>query len=574
MIPTFLMPPANHLWQSTAFTCTVALLAFVLRKNRASIRYWLWLAASVKFLIPLSWLVDLGSRLGPAAVSQTGATKIFTAVSGISQPFAVAVPAPLLASVPNAPGMAPAIVLALWSCGFAVSVFCWLRAWLRMRSVVRCASPIDPHFAAGFPRTKVMESSLQIEPCVCGIVRPVLVIPEGVFAHLTLEQLETIFLHEFSHVRRRDNLTAAIHMVAEAVFWFFPLVHWIGRRLMNERETACDEEVLRLLPRPEVYAHGILAVCRLALQASPLPAAGVTGPELKGRIEAIMGCRRVQRLGLFQKVFLTAALATVIGGPCWIGALSVRAGRAQSQSDGGSVPPFAVASIKPNRSGERNSGFRRFTGGQLDARNVTVRMLISFAYDLPQDRIFQGPAWLDSERYDVLAKPDQDAAQSADRSMGAIRRRTAALLADRFKLVLHKDTRQFPIFRLVVDKNGPKNLQPPKGKSPDLFTNGHHVTCYDASMAFFAKNFLVGQVGGPVIDETGIQGNFDFSMDWAPDDLSARRPADAGDPPVAPDLNAPSFFSALREQLGLKLEAGKGPVEVLVIDHAEKASEN
>lgn len=414
-------------------------------------------------------------------------------------------------------------------------------------------------------------SPLQIEPCVFGIIQPVILIPRGIHEYLTRDQWEAIFLHELSHVRRRDNLTAAIHMVGETLFWFFPVIYWIGQRLMSERETACDEEVLRLFPEPETYAQGILAVCRFAVQGAPLSTAGVTGPNLKRRMEAIVGCRTILRLGLCRKLFLAATLGAVIGGPFWTGFLFVRASRAQSQGD---VPPFAVASIKPNRSGERNSGFRRFTGGQLDALNISVRMLISFAYDLPSDRILGGPAWLDSERYDILAKPDQDDGQSADPSMRAIRLRTEALLRDRFKLVLHKDTRQLPIFRLVVDKNGPRNLQPPKRNSPDIITNGHHVDCFAASMAFFAKIFLAGQVGGPVIDETGIQGNFDFSMDWTPDNNPPRSPADAGDPPGAPDPNGPSFFSALREQLGLKLEAGKGPVEVLIVDHAEKASEN
>jgi bla regulator protein blaR1 len=583
MIPTYLMPLANHLWQSTAFAGTVALLCFALRKHQAAIRFWLWLAASVKFLIPLSWLIDFSSRLQPTAVSTIGPPPFSSVMKGISQPFALPAPAPLLSSVPNAASLVPAILLSIWACGFAASALCWLRAWLRMRSAVRCASingagaittPTGADSGPAFQRIKVMVSSLQIEPCVFGIFRPVLLIPSGIGGRLTHEQLEAIFLHELSHVRRRDNLTAAIHMVTETVFWFFPLIYWIGQRLMNERESACDEEVLRVLPKPEAYAQGILAVCRFAVQGVAVCAAGVTGPNLKRRIEAIMECRTVPRLNSCRKLFLAATLGAVIGGPFWTGVLFVRASRAQSQSGVAGAAPFAVASIKPNRSGERNSGFRRFTGGQLDARNITVRMLISFAYDLPQERILQGPAWLDSERYDILAKPDQPTGQPVDQSMGVIRLRTEALLADRFKLILHKETRQLPIFRLVVDKNGPKNLQPPKSNSSDLVTNGHHVSCYATSMASFAKNFLVGQVGGPVIDETGIQGNFDFSMDWTADDNSPKRPGDSSDPSAPSELNGPSFFSALREQLGLKFEAGKGPVEVVIIEHAERAAEN
>ena len=574
MIPTYLMPLANHLWQSAAFSCMVALLCFVLRRHRASIRYWLWLAASVKFVLPLSLLVDLGTRLLPAAAQPAATAPLSSAVHAISQPFALAVPAPLLASVPGAPSPVPAALFTIWFCGFAVSAGGWLREWLHLRGVVRSASPVAPPLIAGFDRITLLESPVQLEPCVFGVFRPVLLLPHGIRARLTSGQMETILLHELCHVRRRDNLTAALHMLAETVFWFCPLVYWIGHRLMKEREAACDEEVLRRVPQPAAYAQGILAVCRFAVQAAPLSAAGVGGADLKRRIAAIMECRAALRLDLARKLFLAAALIASIGAPFWSGVLFVRASHAQSPTIAASTPPFAVASIKPNRSGDRNSGFRRFTGGQLNALNISLRMLIAFAYDLPENRILQGPGWLDSDRYDILAKPDPDGSRPGDRSMGATRLRTQALLADRFKLVLHKETRQFPIFKLLVDKDGPKHLQPAQGNSPDLVSNGHHVTCQAASMAFFAKIFLTGELGGPVLDETGITGNFDFSMDWAPAPDLQRRPPDAGDVPTASDPSGPSLVTALREQLGLKLEAGKGPVEVLIVDRVEKASEN
>ncbi|HWC96284.1 MAG TPA: TIGR03435 family protein [Candidatus Sulfopaludibacter sp.] len=226
-----------------------------------------------------------------------------------------------------------------------------------------------------------------------------------------------------------------------------------------------------------------------------------------------------------------------------------------------SAQTFDVSSIKRNTSGAANSGFRRFTGGALDATNITLKSLIAFAWEIPQDQIVDASGWVDTERYDVVAKPDRTAA-GADNSMAAIRLRTRALLADRFKLDIRKETRQLPVFSLVVAKGGPLHLQPPKGTSPDLFSNGHHVTCVSASMAFFAKVFLTGQAGRPVEDKTGVQGQFDFSLDWAPDEVS---PADTA---------APSLFTALQEQLGLKLEAGKGPVEVLVLAHAERPSAN
>ena len=571
MIPTYLMPLANHLWQSTLFAVTVALLSVALRKHAASVRYWLWLAASVKFLIPLSWLIDLGSRVQPASITATP-TPISFMVKDVSQPFAVAAPVPMLAAVASAPSIIPAVIFGIWLCGFAISAGCWLRSWSRMRRALRFATPATVEIGRRLWRIRILESSLPVEPCVFGIFRPALLLPNGIGAHLSHEQLETIVLHELCHVRRQDNLTTSIHLLAGTIYWFYPPIYWIGERLMRERETACDEAVMRIAPEPEVYAQGILAVCRFALRGAPMLAAGVAGPDLRRRIEAIMACRASLPLNWSRKLLLTAALGITIGAPFWAGVLFVRAGNAQTSAASTQVSPFGVASIKPNRSGERNSGFRRFVGGALDARNITLKMLISFAYDLPEDRILQSPSWLDSDKYDILAKPDPDAEHPVDVSQAAIRIRTQKLLADRFKLAVHTELHQLTIFKLLVDKDGPKHLEAAKGRTPDWVNNGRHVSCQALTMELFAKGFLTEQMHAPVIDQTGINGSFDFSMNWAPEEPSAGRPG--GEPSAASDPSAPSFFSAIREQLGLKLESGKGPVEVLIVDHAERASEN
>jgi uncharacterized protein (TIGR03435 family) len=262
----------------------------------------------------------------------------------------------------------------------------------------------------------------------------------------------------------------------------------------------------------------------------------------------------------------------MIGAPFWAGVLFVRASDAQTSSAPALVAPFGVASIKPSASGEMNRGFRRFAGGGLDTVNITLKMLISFAYDLPGDRILQGPSWLDSDGYEILAKPDHEAGQPVDTSMRAIRIRTQSLLADRFKLALHKETRQLTIYKLLVDKGGPKHLGAAKGSAPDWVNNGHHIDCLAVTMELFAKGFLTEQMRLPVIDQTGIKGSFDFSMDWVPEERSPGRPE--GEPSAASDASGPSFLPALREQLGLKLEAGKRPVEVLIVDHAQKPLQN
>jgi beta-lactamase regulating signal transducer with metallopeptidase domain len=123
-----------------------------------------------------------------------------------------------------------------------------------------------------------------LEPGVVGFWRPVLLMPADIQTRLTSSQLKAVLVHELCHVRRRDNLTSAVHMIVEAVFWFHPLVWWIGRRLVDERERACDEEVLRLGNEPQVYAEGILNVCRIYLESPLRCMSGVTGSDLKKRI--------------------------------------------------------------------------------------------------------------------------------------------------------------------------------------------------------------------------------------------------------------------------------------------------
>ena len=156
--------------------------------------------------------------------------------------------------------------------------------------------------------------------------------------------------------------------------------------------------------------------------------------------------------------------------------------------------------------------------------------------------------------------------------MEAQRLRVQALLADRFKLSVHRTTKELPMFSLVIGKNGPK-VQASTSTSADLISNGHHLSCHKGSMAYFCKVFLQSELGRFVVDKTGLQGEYDFTLDWASDIGQRKAP---GNPEEAstPGADGPSLFTALQEQLGLKLEPEKGPVEILVIDRAERASEN
>ncbi len=611
MIPADLTSAlSNHLWQSTLFAMAAGLLTLGLRKNHARARYWLWLIASVKFLVPFSLLVGFGSSFGWSNASTVRPSPGFSlTMEAISRPF-IAPAAPLLMQTPSTPsaaGMVPAILFAIWACGFGtIALFWWVR-WRKVYAAARAASPLP--LRADVP---VLSSPTLLEPGAFGIFRPVLILPEGIAEHLAPAQLNAILTHELCHVRRRDNLGAALHMLVEAVFWFHPLVWWIGARLVEERERACDEEVLRLGNEPEIYAEGILKTCQFYLE-SPVPCvSGITGADLKKRIVRIMTQRVTNNLGPGRKLLLAAAGVAAVAGPIAFGLMNAPQGRAQTPAaPASSEPAFEVASIKPNKSGGRGMQIGIQPGGRFTAKNISLKKLIGMAYGVEDFLISGGPPWLDSERYDIDAKAEAssegDMRKMSDEQMEAEMDRRKlmiqALLADRFKLTLHKDSKEFPIYALVIAKNGPKlkaataeelappeppdPKNPPKPDSKGMFkTRGRGLRMgrgeligQGAQISFLADG-LSNQLGRTVLDQTGLKGNYDFELKWTPDESQGQMfkgpggPGGPGDGPPPPDPNGPSIFTAIQEQLGLKLETKKGPVEVLVIDHAEKASEN
>src|SRR5262249_7482977 len=143
---------------------------------------------------------------------------------------------------------------------------------------------------------RAISSPSFLEPGILGLFRPVLLLPEGILEHLSPEQWKSVVAHELCHVRHRDNLVGMVQMSIETVFWFHPLVWWIGKRIVQERERACDEEVLRLGSEPKDYAQGILKVCELYLESPVACVAGVSGSNLRRRIEGIMSNRTVIRM--------------------------------------------------------------------------------------------------------------------------------------------------------------------------------------------------------------------------------------------------------------------------------------
>lgn len=354
----------DHLWQSTVFAALAAALTVLFRRNGASVRYGLWFAASLKFLVPFSLLFALGSALAPRAATVSGSLPLVTLIEEVGSPLSHAAGSLDLApAFPRGlpfPVALPEIAASLWGIGCLTVLILWLARWVRVRRLARDAKPLP--ISAAIP---VKSSPASIEPGVIGVLRPVLVLPEGLAEHLSQEEFRAVLAHELCHVRRRDNLTAAVHMLVEALFWFFPLVWWIGARLILEREHACDESALAAGHDPGTYAESILKVCKFYLH-SPLPCmAGVSGADLKHRMEAIMSARGIRRLGPLQRGLLALSASAALAAPLASGFLSSQAAFAAggNPSDASAMAARQYEQAKPRSTVPYNpTDFDRYVG--------------------------------------------------------------------------------------------------------------------------------------------------------------------------------------------------------------------
>jgi uncharacterized protein (TIGR03435 family) len=221
---------------------------------------------------------------------------------------------------------------------------------------------------------------------------------------------------------------------------------------------------------------------------------------------------------------------------------------------------FETAVIRPTlAAANAGTSFNLFEGGRLRIVNEPVKLLIRIAFQIQNAQIAGGPDWLESAHYDIEAKTGFPEKIKPDR----LRPLMQSLLAECFNLKFHRETRELTVYALVAAKDGPKLKSPAEGESASMNTTGgpkaSHVTATATSMESLA-GYIGNRLGRIVLDKTGLSGSFDFKLDWSPDE--------------APDSSSPSLVTALREQLGLRLESQKSPVEILVVDSIDKPSEN
>jgi uncharacterized protein (TIGR03435 family) len=430
---------------------------------------------------------------------------------------------------------------------------------------------------------RLLVSPLVKAPAVVGWIRPVVLAPVGALAGLPTQQVEALLLHELAHIRRHDYLVNLAQSAIEALLFYHPAVWWISRQIRAERELCCDDMAVSAGGDAVGFARALAELELESARPSQLkPAMAATGGSPAHRIARLLGQSRSD--------------SGAISGPGILGAatlLAITAFTLFAQS--GALPKFEVASIKPSM--ERGFMAVRPLPGRL-AATASVRVLMQNAYAMQPFQIVGGPDWINSERYEIEAKADGNANRAQMFLM------LQSLLEERFHLKIHRETKELPVFALVAAKSGLKlpppkegscvspaadasadwyggRVAPPQQGPPPLARCGEARVMLEPAgariqggkvgMAELAR-ILSMALGRAVIDRTGFAGLFDAQLDFTADETTAALP-----PPPPGTQHAftnPSILVALQEQLGLRLESAKGPVDVIVVDQVERPSAN
>jgi uncharacterized protein (TIGR03435 family) len=547
----------------------------------------------------VTWRLMRPADAGPDAAHRVGSIPRAVSATGIAATApTTALPAFVRATTSSVnPAEFLFWVVMVWLAG--VLLF-WVRlvgGWVvaaRMRSMLVRPTPLEWQQTLGrlgeriglSRPVRLLVSALVQVPTVVGWLRPVVLVPVAALGGLPAEQLEALLLHELAHIRRRDYLVNILQSIAEALLFYHPAVWWVSGHIRNERELCCDDMAVSVSGDPLTYAR---ALVQLESYRTPNFSAGLAanGGSLSQRIARLLGQPRpLVGAGLGPGVLAVAVLLLAAA----YGLLA----QASTQ------PAFQSVSIRPSAF---NWSERSRHPVGLGA-NASLLLLIQFAYathnapyaghiiPLPASQIAGGPPWIDAEGWDIVAK-----SRPADSKQYLQMWQT--LLADRFKLRLHHETRELPIYVLTAAENGfklpaPRNLDCvsfPAGTKPHQVPG--KVDCGYISGPGSGSATPIGELGmrgrklhmadliaelasildRPISDKTGFTGEFDVDLNFIPDRaLQGFGPVPPGEPPTGSGL--PNIFAALEQQLGLKLVPAKGPVEVLVVDHAETPAAN
>jgi uncharacterized protein (TIGR03435 family) len=590
----------HFLWQGVSIAALYAPARRMARTSSANTRYLLACAALTAIMAApiVTWGLMWPPDASPDAAYRIQGTLPAASTTGIATTLTL--PPSVRTTVS---GVEPAQfllwVVMVWLAGAMVF---WVRlagGWVvaaRMRSMLVRRAP--PEWQESLKklsarigltrRVQLLVSALVQVPTVVGWLRPVVLVPVGALCGLPPEHLEVLLLHELAHIRRHDYLVNILQSVAEALLFYHPAVWWVSRHIRAERELCCDDVAVLVSGDALTYARA-LAQLESYRPAHLSAAVAANGGSLSDRIARLLGqSRPAVRTGLGPGVLMIAIL------------LLAAAYGLFGQSD--AHPAFQAVSIKQNTS----DWSKRFEHPMGMRANASLMLLIQFAYathdspyqghspPLPTSQIVGGPAWINSEGYDIKTKPPAN----TDPKQFWLMWQT--LLADRFKLRLHRETRELPVYVLTSATRGLKLPAPPKEVGCVSFLPGTpphpvpgKVDCGYVAGPFSGYTATRLNIEGnkihmadlirelalildrPILDRTGFTGEFDLNLTFTPDKallgfLRSGYPGDPSGTKLPTDPNLPNIFAALDEQLGLKLVSAKSPVEVLVIDHAER----
>jgi uncharacterized protein (TIGR03435 family) len=606
--------PLSLLVKATVILAAALMAVRYAGRTTASMRHLLLASAFAVLLIlpivervapPITVPVDRGA----SAVPLLPITRLEIAPAGNAVPSGPTTPEANAARGGDATGWSwSSLMFAVWVLGaFVCLVPVLLTPW-RLHGLRRSSRPWAHGSALvrslqSDPVTRDVSVLIQDEataPLTCGVARPAILLP-GDVEQWNEADIRQALVHELEHVRRSDWPVYVGTRIVCALYWFHPLVWMAWRRLGLEAERACDDAVLRVAERT-AYAQQLVTLARHHVRPSAIPVLSMAGrSDLSARVAAVLDESQVRgRLGLVRSAVIAAG-AIVLGaavGPLRAQGTQIVVGRTAD------APAFDVVSIKENKSGENGQTIRRQPGGRIITSNYPVRALIMDAFGLQPQQLIGEPDWMPSARYDITAQTSADLVPTEPGTVGQAQLMMQRLLADRFRLAVHTERRELPIYVLTVARSdrrlGPRlrtaaldcqalmsealkraqtGAPPTAPQRPDggpgcgmRFGPGGLLTAGGTSMAALAR-MLAGPVGRIVEDRTMLTGGFDLDLEFALDPAALAGVA-AGAPLPPADPGAPSIFTALEEQLGLKLQAERAPVEVLVIDRVERPTEN
>lgn len=560
----------NSLWQSAAVAGLVWLALRFLPGVNAATRYivW-WVALAVVLLLPLAPVLTR---------PETTRAVIHSAHAAPPNTLLPANDSPVMVTVrPRPSAKWPLAITLLWSVAFLYGSSRTVRSYLWLRGVKARAIASPAALPITRRKARLLMSSDVSSPMAVGFLKPAVILPESLPVELESSEFDDVVLHEAAHLARFDDWANLAARMLGAALALHPVALWILRQIEREREIACDDWVVTRTGKARAYAESLAHMYELRwLGRDPrredVLAAGIFGNSFRTarRVELLIrGGRDFSARVSVGRVALSAVALMVLA------AASSHTPRLVAFAQEGPRPSFEIASVKPGEPDSRRFGLGS-RGTQFIVTNAPLKIMIGFAYDIQNHQILGGPKWILSDRFSIEARPTASGPEGARTQ----RLMLQSLLEERFKLRVHREIRMEDVYELVVAKGGPK-LKRSAGPGADgregIFGGGFGNMNATNQPVQSLVGVLSQRLGRSVIDKTGITGKYDFQLSFmpepTPDDLALFGPLPPdGASPV--DSGLPSIFSALPDQIGLKLESAKGPVEVLVVDRAEKPEAN